>query len=160
MKLSNIAAIITALALSDTTGNAQEPGPDAAMMRAPEVAAQFVDTLNEAGLREAFASDGVVIVDNTAPYVFVGAHAVEEWAATLRSHLQAIENLRHHFGPPQEFSITGNKAYFSMPVTWTEVYFGKPVTEKGAWVFVMLREGGEWKIKTSVWGRTETTPHH
>jgi hypothetical protein len=135
------------------------PQPSPEMMRAVEVAANFVDTQVDEGLASAFASRDVVIVDNSSPYAFVGPNAVSSWAQMIREHMRGITELRHHFGLAQEFSKTGDRAYFSMPVTWTERYFGKPVTEKGAWVFVMIRDHGAWKIQHSIWGRTETTPH-
>ncbi len=130
------------------------------MMKNPDAAALFVDTQDESGLRNAFSARNVTIVDNFPPYVFTGPSAISAWVKGAKAHLNGITELKHHWGTAQEFSQTGDHAYFSMPVTWTELYFGKPVTEKGAWVFTLVRENDEWKIQTSVWGRTDTTPHH
>ena len=152
--------IFAAILLAPQLASAEGKAPSGAMIAAPEIAARFVETLDETGLREAFAARDVTCVDNFPPYVFRGPTAVEDWVGGLRKHLAGITELQHHFGPAQEFSQTGDHAYFSMPVTWTELYFGKPVTERGAWVFVMVRDGDKWRIQGSVWGRTETTPHH
>ena len=139
---------------------AELPQPEPEMIQAVEGAARFVDTQEDRGLARLFAHKDIVIVDNTAPYVFEGAGAVMTWANMVRAHMHGITELRHQFGPAHEYSRRGDRAYFSLPVTWTEYYFGKPVTEKGAWVVVMVREQGAWKIQHSIWGRTETTPHH
>ena len=152
-----VGAFVCALTLSPA--RAAAPVPDDAMMQAANVVARFVDTLDETNLADAFADADVTIIDNFPPYIFSGSGAVARWSKFLKTHLGDITNLHHEFGPAQEFSQTGDSAYFSLPVTYTELYRGKPVTEHGTWAFVMVRQHGAWKVRGSVWARVDSTAH-
>jgi hypothetical protein len=65
------------------------------------------------------------------------------------------------FGPARDFSVTGDRAYFCLPTTWTGLTHGRPFEEHGAWAFVVQRSTSGWRILAYGWGETshaEPTP--
>ena len=142
-----------------TRAQAADPRPDKTMMVGPEIVGVFNETLDDSHLVATFADRDMTIIDNFAPYVFTGLGALQRWAAGLRQHFRGITDLRYKFGVPQEYSRTGDLAYFSLPTQWTELYYGKPVTEHGAMAFVLVRQGERWLIRDMVWARTDSTNH-
>jgi hypothetical protein len=101
-----------------------------------------------------FAPRGVTIIENFPPYVFVGPDAVARWEAGFRTHVAAEQDteLKVEFGPAQDFGVTGNRAYFALPTTWTGRSAGRSFEEQGAWSFVLVRAGTGWKILGYGWG--------
>jgi len=124
------------------------------MLAAAERVARFFETRDEAVLQGAFASSGVTIVENFAPFVFEGAGAVGAWTAGMKAHLAGLEGLRHEFGPAQDFTVDGGVAYFSLPTTWRGVARGAPFAERGGWSFVLVGEGGAWRVRAYGWAVT------
>jgi hypothetical protein len=94
-------------------------GPDAAMMAGPETLARFLKTADERVVRDAFSAGDLVILENFPPHVFTGQGGLDQWRGLMARHVAAISNLRHTFGPPQDFVRTGDTAYFSLPTRWT-----------------------------------------
>jgi hypothetical protein len=78
-------------------------GPDAAMMAAPETLARFLETADEGVLRGLFSTGEVTILENFPPHVFTGQDGLEHWRGLMARHVGAISDLRHTFGPPQDF---------------------------------------------------------
>ncbi len=117
---------------------------------------QFMATGDETDLRDAFASDGLVIVENFAPFVFQGPGAFERWRDGFREHATAgdLTELQHSFGPAQDVSLEGDTAYFVLPTTWTGRAHGRPFSEDGGWAFVLVRDQGRWRIRSYAWAVT------
>src|SRR5690349_14988058 len=91
--------------------------PTTEMMAPVEKIAHFVATGDEDDL-SAFADNGVVIVENFAPHLFEGRNAVSRWAKEMRAHSAQLSDLKHSFGPAQDFSVSGERAFFSLPTHW------------------------------------------
>lgn len=101
-----------------------------------------------------FAMDGVTIIENFAPYIFAGPSAAADWAKGFLLHASALAELRASFGASQDFSVNGERAYFSLPTTWTGTSKGRRFSEDGGWAFVLLREGAEWRVQAYGWAVT------
>ncbi len=137
-------------------------GPDAAMLAQATRIARFIETLDDADLRGAFAERDVTIIENFAPYRFDGPDAVQNWAAGMRAHRVDTAALQHEFGAPQDFSRSGDRAFFALPTTWTGTYRGTPFTETGGWAFVLIDQVDDtghhdWRVQSYGWAVTGVT---
>ena len=141
------------LAVSSTAMAADQPTRE--MMEPVEKIARFIAKPDDGDL-SAFASQDVVIVENFAPYVFDGPHAVQRWAEGMRSHVETLSGLAHRFGAAQDFSTSGNRAYFSLPTQWTGRAGSKSFVEDGGWSFVLVQEKGGWRVLGYGWAVTKT----
>lgn len=128
--------------------------PDAAMMAGPEALARFLETADESVVHGVFSTGDVTILENFPPHVFTGQAGLDHWRGLMARHVGAISDLRHTFGPPQDFVRTGDTAYFSLPTRWTGVRDGKPFDEHGGWSFVLVLEDGAWRIRSYGWSVT------
>jgi hypothetical protein len=86
--------------------------------------------------------------------VFTGRDGLAHWRALMVWHVGAIADLRHTFGPPQDFGRTGDTVYFSLPTRWTGVRDGKPFDEHGGWSFTLVWEDGSWRMRAYGWSVT------
>lgn len=128
--------------------------PDAAMMAPVERLARFMATLDETHLEDTFTVEGVTIHENFAPFIFAGTDAVARWTTLFRDHAQDLANLKHSFGPAQDFHTEGVLAYFALPTTWTGLSRGRSFIEMGGWSFVLTRQNAAWHIKAYAWAVT------
>lgn len=128
---------------------------DPKMLEPIEKVAQFIATGDEA-LLSAFASEGVVIIENFSPHLFEGTDAVKNWAKVIFSwHLNPGENeLVHSFGPAQDLSIHEDTAFLSLPTHWTGLRNGIRFHEDGGWAFILVREADEWRVRCYGWAVT------
>ncbi len=130
-----------------------EPAPD---MIAPVLTvAEFMRTLDPAGLVDAFIEQPVIL-ENFPPYLFGGADGAGRWYQGFRSRAAGLglTGLTVAFGPAQDFSSDGRRAYFVLPTTWTGHSSEGPFTETGGWVFLLASEGGRWRIASYAWAVT------
>jgi len=140
------------------------PMPGGAMLDLATHVARFIATLDDADIRGVFADRDVTIVENFAPYRFDGPNAVANWAAGMRAHRVDTANLGHKFGQPQDFSRTGDRAFFALPTTWKGTYRGTPFIETGGWAFVLVEQADAtgaraWRVQSYGWAVTGiTTP--
>jgi hypothetical protein len=126
-------------------------------MLAPiEALARFVAAGDETGLQDAFSSEGVVVVENFAPFVFEGSDAFACWRDGFRKHVDrdGLSELQWRFGPAQDFAHEGGTAYFVLPTTWTGKSHGRAFSEDGGWAFVLDRDAGRWRIRSYAWAVT------
>lgn len=128
--------------------------PDAAMMAGPEALARFLETADARVLAGVFSTGDVTILENFPPHVFSGQAGLAHWRELMARHVGAIGDLRHAFGPPQDFGRTGDTVYFSLPTRWTGVRDGKPFDEDGGWSLVQVLEDGVWRIRAYGWSVT------
>jgi len=128
---------------------------DPALFVPIEKVARFIETGDES-LLSAFASKGVVIIENFAPHLFEGEDAVQRWSQTiLRWHKPPSDLvLKHKFGPPQDISIQDDLAFISLPTHWTISEKGNKFEEDGGWAFVLVQEDGEWRVRCYGWAVT------
>ncbi len=128
---------------------------DPALLLPIEKVAQFIETGNEA-LLSAFADTGVVIIENFAPHLFEGPDAVGRWSRKILSWHQPPSDLvlKHSFGPVQDLSVQEDLAFLSLPTHWTIWQNGGIIEEDGGWAFVLVRENGEWRVRSYGWAVT------
>ncbi|MDE2136957.1 MAG: hypothetical protein KGJ68_05935 [Gammaproteobacteria bacterium] len=105
-----------------------------------------------------FANDGLVIVEDFAPYVFKGKGAAARWDAHFRQHAARLKDLRRDFGAAHDFDRNGDRVYFVLPTTWRGVYLeARRFEEHGAWSFVLEKSSGHWLIVAYGSGATDRT---
>jgi hypothetical protein len=145
---------------SGATG-AAGPQPTPAMLEAVHGLVTFMSAPRTAALPPVLAPSGLCIVENFFPYLFCGPSAAKDWESAYRAHSEGETGLVAKFGPARDFSESGNRAYFSLPTTWTGVLNGSHFEEFGAWAFVLERDGTKWRVLGYGWGitsRNETPP--
>jgi hypothetical protein len=72
-------------------------GPNEAMMEPVATLARYMAHVDGSVLPPIFADDGLVIVENFAPYMFSGKDAAEHWAAGYRKHVERLRELKRDF---------------------------------------------------------------
>ncbi len=134
--------------------------PDADMMVPVNSLVHYMEHVAGAKSPAVFVDRGLVIVENFAPYIFRGKDAAARWDARFRHHVAegALHDLSVEFGKARDFERTGNRAYFTLPTTWRGVDRGKRFEEFGAWVFVVEKAAGGWRILAYAWGVTDEKP--
>lgn len=128
--------------------------PDDQMMAVPNAIAGFIATGDEHLLEKVFSDQAVTIIENFSPYLFEGGDVVARWKKAMRSHAEQLEGLRHTFGDPQDFSETGDAAFFTLPTSWRGLVQGTPFYEEGGWAFLLVREEGSWRLRSYGWAVT------
>jgi hypothetical protein len=137
-----------------------EPQPSAAMMVPIHQLAAFMSTLKTGQHPTMFAAVGVCIIENFAPFMFCGPHAVADWEAGFRAHAHDLSGLAATFGEAHDFAQNGDRVYVSLPTRWTGLNQGRSFDEHGAWAFVLERsrapagETSSWRIVGYGWGVT------
>jgi hypothetical protein len=159
-------SLLVLLSASPLLAQAQElPSPssdspdglDEAMM-APVIAlARYMAQISGAVLPPVFVDDGLVILENFAPYVFIGKDAATIWDLGYRKHVERLKGLKCEFGKAHDFDRTGNRVYFVLPTTWRGLQPGSRFEEHGAWAFVLQKSSGQWRILAYGWGVNDET---
>ena len=128
---------------------------DPALLAPIEKVAQFIETGDES-LLSAFASKGVVIIENFAPHLFEGEDAVKRWSQKILSWHEPPSDLvlKHRFGAPQDLRVHDKLAFLSLPTHWTISQGGDSFEEDGGWAFVLVQEDGEWRVRCYGWAVT------
>jgi len=128
---------------------------DPALLAPIEKVARFMETGDES-LLSAFASEGIVILENFAPHLFQGHDALERWAKNILSWHEPPSDLvlKHTFGPPQDISVHDGLAFVSLPTHWSFAQSGESFEEDGGWAFVLVQEAGEWRVRSYGWAVT------
>jgi hypothetical protein len=130
-------------------------GPDAAMMAPVTKLASYMAHVDGAVLPLVFVDDGLVIVENFAPYIFIGKNAAARWDAGYRHHASPLKDLKFSFGPAHDFEHTIDRVYFVLPTTWSGLDQNGRFEEHGAWSFVLRNTTGKWRILAYGWGATD-----
>lgn len=130
--------------------------PTEEMLIPIQVLARFIATGDEMGLEEAFAPRDVVVVENFAPFVFIGPDAFVRWREGFRDHVDrdGLSELVWRFGEAQDFANEEGTAYFVLPTTWTGRSHGRAFSEDGGWAFVLDDDQGRWRIRSYAWAVT------
>ncbi len=129
-------------------------GPDPEMLALAESVARFIETLDAADIDGVFADRDVAIIENFAPYRFDGPRAIDDWAAGMRAHREATADLHHSFGAPQDYSRSGDRAFFALPTTWTGTFRGAAFVETGGWAFMLTKQANGWRVQSYGWAVT------
>jgi hypothetical protein len=129
--------------------------PDPAMMAPIDRVAEFIASGGAGSPAQTFTGSDVTIIENFAPYLFIGDAAVETWTLGMQAHLNGVTALVHRFGQPQNFSRAGDLVFLSLPTEWSGVAGGRAFTERGGWCFILTKQDQEWRIRNYGWAVTE-----
>jgi hypothetical protein len=111
---------------------------------------RFLDNLGEDTLDAAVAmcDSPVSILAEIPPYEWHGPTACVDWYSALDFYDEAngITDGDTLLGTPWNVEVTGDRAYFVAPLTYTYKQHGKPVKESGAFVVALRRTQAGWRI--------------
>jgi hypothetical protein len=130
-------------------------GPDVTIMAPVTALASYMARVEGNVLPSVFVDDGLVIVEDFAPYVFSGKDAAAQWDAGFRHHTISLRDLKFSFGPAHDFECTGDRAFLVLPTTWRGFCKDRRFEEHGAWSFVLKNAAGQWRILAYGWGATD-----
>ena len=130
-------------------------GPDATIMAPVTALASYMARVEGHVLPPVFVDDGLVIVEDFAPYVFNGKDAAAQWDAGFRHHAVPLRDLKFSFSPAHDFERTGDRVFLVLPTTWRGFYKDRGFEEHGAWSFVLKNAAGQWRILAYGWGATD-----
>lgn len=121
-----------------------------------EAVARFMATSDAQALAEAFATDGLVMVENFPPFLFTGPDAFACWRDGFRAHAErnGLSDLAWRFGKAQDFTRDGDRVFFVLPTEWSGKAHGQPFKERGGWAFVLDEVDGRWRIRSYAWAVT------
>jgi hypothetical protein len=144
---------LAALIVMAGTARAEEQ-PSQAMMAPVRALAAFMSTLRPEERPSMLAIKGLCIVENFAPFLFCGPGAAAAWEKGFRAHAAEgdLTELAAQFADAHDVSVDGDRAYFSLPTTWTGFTHGRRFEEHGAWAFVLEHRAGAWRILGYGWG--------
>ncbi len=85
---------------------------DPAILAPIEKVARFIET-GDVTFLSAFATKGVVIIENFAPHLFEGEDAVQRWSQKILSWHKPPSDLvlKHKFGSPQDLNVQDDLAF-------------------------------------------------
>src|SRR3954471_12374184 len=104
----------------------------------PDVTApirQFIDGFNKGDTKSAYAAysaGNIAIIDEFAPYHWVGPNAAHGWADDFQKMAEAksITDGKVKYGAPKRTEIEGDSAYVIVPTVFTFNQKGKPFVEE------------------------------
>jgi len=150
--------LFTSFLTAPTQSKQQADGaqaPDGAMMAPVTALAQYMAHVECVAMPSVFSDNGLVIIENFAPYIYVGKDAAARWNTGYRRHVAQLRDLKVSFGTAHDFERTGDRVYFVLPATWGGLQPGGRFEEHGAWSFVLERSSGQWRILAYGWGATD-----
>lgn len=152
LSLFAIGAIIAVSSLRPVAAQTKEPS---SAMMAPVYAAVIGETGAVEMLTNAYTSDPT-IVDEFAPYEWSGPNAVRQYASDLHAWLRAgnLKSVHVTFDAVRFWDTKGDRAWITMPATFSFTINGKLGSESGTYAFVLVRINGAWKAKSSSWATT------
>jgi hypothetical protein len=119
---------------------------------------RYFDNLDKDKLETALAmcDSQVSILDEFPPHEWHGPTACADWWKALNAYDEqnGITDGSATLGTPWTVDVSGDRAYFVAPATYTFKQHGKPVTESHAVFTVALkRTGAGWRITSWAWSK-------
>ncbi len=109
-----------------------------------------------AAARATHDSGDVTIMDEVPPHIWRGAHAFDEWLASLtafdKAHGRAGGNVA--LSTPRVVTVEGNRGYVVAPAVYTFTANGRPMREPATMTFAVHRGAAGWKIAGWSWNGT------
>jgi hypothetical protein len=143
MDLKRLAAaamtIIFALAISAESAFAAEKDEVVAAVH------QYLATMDKP---ETMCDSHVSILDEFPPHEWHGPTACAEWwkAYNAFNEKSGITDTHGDLGTPWTVEVTGDRAYFVAPMTYTCKQHGKPVKETASFAVSLKRTQTGWRI--------------
>jgi hypothetical protein len=150
MRVLTVAAIVW-LALG---GIASAQNTDAELIAPIQ---KFVDSFNKGDMVGAAATHAagadLAIVDEVPPYQWLGAKALQAWAADLDSDAkkQGITEPSVALSKPTRIEKTSDRAYVVVPAVYTFKLRGTPMREAAQMTFALRRGASGWLIHAWTW---------
>ena len=145
------AAMIIVVALASSAGSAF------AAERDDVIAAvhRYLDSLNKQETASAMCDSHVSILDEFPPHEWHGPTACLDWWKALNAYDEnnGITDGDFPLGTPWIVEVSGDRAYFVAPVTYTYKQRGKPVKETGTLAVALKRTQAGWRIAS--WAYSE-----
>jgi ketosteroid isomerase-like protein len=154
-----IAFLSAALLPAQTQPSQESDSPDKAMMAPVTALASYMAHVHGTVMPPVFVDDGLIIIENFAPYIFRGKNAAGDWDVGYRHHAEKrLKDLKFEFGSAHDFGRNEKRAYFVLPTTWRGIDEDGHFEEHGAWSFVLDEKlPGQWRIAAYGWGATIET---
>lgn len=151
-------ALMTAALLAAAPGVAAA-APDASVI---VPITTFVDAFNKGDVKAAlatYASGTILIIDEPAPFHWVGPGAPAAWMADLAKSDALAGRTDGHvaLGTPIRNDVVGGGAYAVVPALYTFKVHGKAMAEDGTLTFALTGKTGAWKM--TGWSWSSPPPH-
>jgi hypothetical protein len=112
---------------------------------------QWIST--EAGLVAACADDAAVI-DDFPPFEWHGPGACSRWQKDEEANQkrEGITDTSATMGEPQQFMVSGDRAYVVLPTTFSYTQKGKHLKETATSTLVLQKTAAGWRVNAWTWG--------
>jgi hypothetical protein len=111
---------------------------------------RYLDNLDKEHLQTALAlcDSHVSIIDEFPPHEWHGPTACEDWYKALVAYNEnsGITDGDAPLGTPWNVDVTGDRAYFVAPMTYTYKQRGKAVKESATFAVALKRTQAGWRI--------------
>ena len=136
---------------------AEPAGPGNAIM-APINAEIAATVANNAAAMDGIFTPDAVVVDDFAPYVWMGADAGSRWWTAFQTVSAKIGLTGVHptAQPITQYSVSETSAYVVVPLVITYDLKARLQRQTGLWTFT-LRKAPTWKIVTLTWATLTRT---
>jgi ketosteroid isomerase-like protein len=106
----------------------------------------------------ALCAPDAIVIDDFAPYAWQGPNTCTTWWDALGAYNQAqgigLPSDVKQSGAPWQLSVTGDRAYIVLPVTYDYTQRGKPVVEAGSiWTLALQKTTSGWLITGWSWAQ-------
>ena len=109
---------------------------------------QYLDSLDKPETASAMCDSDVSILDEFPPHEWHGPTACADWwkAYNAYNEKSGITDGDAPLGTPWTVDVTGDRAYFVAPMTYTYKHHGKPVKETASFAVSLRRTQAGWRI--------------
>jgi hypothetical protein len=123
----------------------------------------FIDSFNKGDTKTAAAQtspDGMLIVDEIAPFSWSGPKAFEAWGQALEEADKATGNTdaRVTDGKPVQVVVSTDRGYVVIPVVYSFSQKGVPMKETARMVITLQKGKTGWLITGFAWAGTKPQP--
>lgn len=110
--------------------------------------------------KSAHVAAPVILDEPTAPYVWSGPTAFDDWVAALGKSEAAQGKTGGKVGLASvtRESVMDGHAYVLAPTTYTFQQRGRTMRETGTMTFALVKQGANWKIQAWTWSSPEAAP--
>ncbi len=123
----------------------------------------FIDGFNKGDTKAAAAQtspDGMVIVDDIAPFTWTGPKAFDTWGKALDDSDKAAGNTDSHlsYGKPVHIEASVERAYVVLPAVYTFKQKGVTQKETAHMALTLQKSKSGWLITGFSWAGTKAKP--
>ena len=123
---------------------------------------QFSDAFNKGDVKaeKALYVAKPVIIDEVGPHLWTGPTAIDGWLADSAKSdaAEGKTDGRAALSAPTRELVSGDRAYVTVPSTYTFKQKGKTFRETAQMTFVLTKVSSNWKIAAWTWTGPEGVP--